>query len=113
MRDEIEGNSLDIESLLEERKFVVKKKETLELFINFNDSLNKIEKLLEIDSDNKTNENKNNINIFAKMIKGEHQNKNNNTIEFQGASLIERVSSEFNQLKFYLSKGNFFFFSFF
>eukprot|EP01091_Cochliopodium_minus_P003167 TRINITY_DN13002_c0_g1_i1.p1 TRINITY_DN13002_c0_g1~~TRINITY_DN13002_c0_g1_i1.p1 ORF type:complete len:284 (-),score=86.15 TRINITY_DN13002_c0_g1_i1:55-906(-) len=107
IKDEIEGNVLDTESLLEERRYVVKKKETLELFVNFNESLNKIEKLLDIDSEKQNLQNINKqskTNIFARMINGEQSNKNN-SIDFQGASLIERVSSEFNQLKFYLSKG--------
>ena len=93
---------LDIESLLEERKLVVKKKETLELFVSVNQSISKIEKLLELDPE-KSEIQPENSKASNKLFHLFSQDQRNSIQT--GASLVERVSNEFNQLRYFVSKG--------
>jgi hypothetical protein len=77
-----------VESKLKERREVLEKKATLQLCVNVASSIRKIEKLLDVDSLNFSAH-------TAVVTKYDEETSN----------LIERVASEFNQLKYYVSKG--------
>ena len=70
----------------------MEKKATLQLFVNVSDSIKKIEKLLNIET---TSTVTNNSTVTLVLDKYTEESSN----------LIERIASEFNQLKFYVSKG--------
>jgi len=78
-----------LESKLKERREVETKKANLQLFINFSKSVSKIEKLLKDHSAG--------AEIYSDVLTKENDEETGN--------LIERVANEFNQLKFYVSKG--------
>jgi hypothetical protein len=73
---------------LQERHDLLQKKATLQLFVNVSESIKKIEKLLNIETTGSSS----NTLVLDKYTE-------------ESSNLIERIASEFNQLKFYVSKG--------
>lgn len=84
VRGAVDSSILEMEGRLEEKRAVTRKKETLQLFVNTAKTLAKIEKLLHIgDAEEKL------------VLRADEETSN----------LIERVASDFNQVRFYASKG--------
>jgi len=102
MKDEIvsikgglEESIRRIENKLLERRDLFDKRATLELFINVSISISKIEKLLLIPGSNEEQKKHGTDQSVSIILKGDEGSSN----------LIERVASEFNHLKYYVTKG--------
>lgn len=82
----------ELKGKLKEKREILEIKNALQLCINVSDSIQKIEKLLHLDSF--LSEQKPLIQPTI-LLKDDEETSN----------LIERVASEFNQLQFYVSRG--------
>eukprot|EP01102_Stenamoeba_stenopodia_P000504 TRINITY_DN10491_c0_g1_i1.p1 TRINITY_DN10491_c0_g1~~TRINITY_DN10491_c0_g1_i1.p1 ORF type:complete len:777 (-),score=153.84 TRINITY_DN10491_c0_g1_i1:104-2434(-) len=99
VRDAVKDAVIFLQNKLQEKRDIERKKATLQLFMNIDKTVRKIEKLLELEGDAYLfNQQRNDTKPF--LLKADEETSN----------LIQRAANDFNQLKFYVSSGKDFLF---
>lgn len=96
----MEENIALLEVKLKERRELFDKRSTLSLFISVSNSISKIENLLSILQQQRANKDGENTEDSKTII----SNKTKEREEEESSNIIERIASEFNQLKYFVSR---------